>query len=245
MRCYNESMDRDDFFDERDDERESEREVGHALQHPDARPGIDREVEVEIVEPEYELPKSLEERARRDIELLSRIDGLVPEMWRERSPQQRLETFREAERQLAALHGREPYRTYAVTLPRFIDGECGHMDSKPVYLGSRYAWTDYVEGRYIRLSETLLYSFDPHKPVQVFAHESFHAYQYAVMCAHKPDDAVGAARRFPEVDELTVGMWREWMHQPSVKENILEQHAELYAIMVVERLYPGFWASTW
>lgn len=169
-------------------------------------------------------------------------------MWARASWEQRLETLREAERQLTSFQERVAFRTYAVYLPRCVEGRAGLMTTEPVHSGSPFAWNGHAEGRYIQISDAFLCYDDPESVVLVFAHESFHAYQTSVLWASKQGEAAPELlRRYPEVDATTLARWHEWKGRTDVRgeENVFDFHAERYGCIVAERLYPGFWASGW
>lgn len=252
------AVERDEFDDPRDEALEADREL-HASPYRDwGWPGVDdpRWSEQGIVQdsgverdrdPEG-LPKALEERARKDAALLAKIRGLEPDVWKSATFEQRLDTLREAERQLASLQGRVACRTYAVPVNNDDLGEMLQVTPEHVYSGSPYSWNGLAAGRYIHISERLLRCNEPETVVVVFAHESFHAYQTSVLWASEQREAAPELlRRYPEVDANTLAGWHKCMNQtPEYHyENLIEVHAEQYSWIVTERLYPGFWAYRW
>ncbi len=238
-------MERDDRDDVREQDREAERE------HLDPRsptwlvPGRDLDLG-NAWQPEplpYDWPPCLEQRALQDVELLSKLNGLKRDVWAKATPEERLETLREAERQLAQLQGREPFRTYAVDLPRFVEGEAGRIKADPVYCGSTTAWGDFAEGRYIRLSQSLIRSEYVEYAVEVFAHEVFHAFQFGVIwAAEKKGEKAESRTGVSRIDAEVVDAWRECNGRPRDPDALIEQHAEHYAMRVSESLYPGYWS---
>src|SRR4051794_34988536 len=108
-------MERDGLDDARDDELETERDLRDAQcldsgwrECDDPRSLVHGVREESLLERDrdYEYwPKGLKERAYKDAALLSKIRGFQPDVWQSATPEQRLETLREAERQLAWFQG--------------------------------------------------------------------------------------------------------------------------------------------
>lgn len=189
-------------------------------------------------------PKDFDERCSWDAETLSRLNGFKPEIWEKATLEQRVETLRAAECQLASLQGREPHRVYAIQLKSFVDGLAARRAPQPVCRGIPYAWEGRAEGLYIYVNATHLESDLPHTAVQVFLHEAYHAFQHAALAADdRSRTFTHLSSKYTEVDSQTLNSWRDKDTLNEVNLTASEYHAELYSVKVVEKLYEGYWAD--
>lgn len=204
-------------------------------------------------------PENLEARLKADLEVLRKIDGLRPEVWKEATPEQRFTTLREAEGLLAYSQGREAYRTYTLADEETPRGGAasflavGQLDGPRIEDGWLRPNEFYVpeEDRAMRASQRFLVmpksllkgpnAADPRAAVTEFLHESRHGFQRA---------ATDAPNRHSEVDALTIKLWKDGRashlddrrkadagNTSAYATNPLETDANIYAKRLVDELY--------